>query len=60
MNASVAPIINLIANKIILFVEIEKIKHETQFNNKIKEQTFLGPNREKIIPTNTLAQAKPK
>ena len=60
MKASVAPMRKRIENKIILFVEYEKVKHEIQFNNKITEQTLLGPNLVKIKLTKRLAQDNPK
>ena len=47
-------------NKIILFEDKEKVKHDMQFNKSIKEHTLLGPNLEKIILTNKLAKERPK
>ena len=58
MNASVAPIINLIANKIILFEENENIKQDIKLHNNIIEHTLLGPNFVKIRLTKILENDK--
>ena len=60
MKASVAPIKNLIKNKIFFVDDIEKTKQDIQFNNNIKEQTLLGLNLENIKPTKILENERPK
>ena len=60
INASVAPIKNLVVNNIILIDVKEKIKQDKLFNNNINEQTLLGLNLENIHPTKRLAKDNPK
>ena len=59
-KASVKPITNLIANKMFLSDDKEKIKHDMQLIDNTIEQTLLGLNLEKTNPTKTLEQDRPK
>ena len=59
-KASVTPIIKRIKNKILLFKENEKIKHDKQLSNKTTEHTLLGLKFEKNKLTKTLEKDKPK